>query len=118
VHFADKEPSWRKWIQGVKTALLFAAIYCVADIALNRFAFSDGNPWNRVTVSIGYAAVAPGQLDQQSGLAQLADAALYQAKRLGRNRVETISSPEGLDAAKEQVGASSKVRLLRLLRQR
>jgi diguanylate cyclase (GGDEF)-like protein len=69
----------------------------------------------RVSVSIGFAAVTPAEGDARETLAQLADAALYQAKRLGRDRVETIVSAVGLEEANAQVGNSTRVRLLRLI---
>ncbi|HEY6008897.1 MAG TPA: diguanylate cyclase [Geobacteraceae bacterium] len=46
-----------------------------------------------VTVSIGVASATPGRHDGAQGLVAAADAALYAAKRAGRNRVEAVSAP-------------------------
>ena len=42
-------------------------------------------------------------------------AALYRAKREGRNRVETIASVESLRAASDHFGDTTRVRLMRLI---
>ena len=51
-----------------------------------RFRF--GGQEARVTASFGVASLVPGQRDDFARLVALADAALYGAKRHGRNRVE------------------------------
>jgi diguanylate cyclase (GGDEF)-like protein len=47
----------------------------------------DVSPLGRVTISAGVASMAPGLSDLPAKLMTLADKALYQAKRSGRNRV-------------------------------
>ena len=47
---------------------------------------ADGSP-TRVTVSIGVSSVIPGQVGSASDFIAKADAALYKAKEMGRNRV-------------------------------
>ncbi|QVL49657.1 MAG: diguanylate cyclase [Thiocapsa sp.] len=46
----------------------------------------DASPLGRVTVSIGVAVLAPGDMTSPDGLLRLADEALYRAKAGGRNR--------------------------------
>jgi diguanylate cyclase (GGDEF)-like protein len=72
-----------------------------------------GNGWNLVTVSIGFSSLTPTTGDGQSRLIQLADAALYQAKSRGRNRVESISSIEGAYSSGEH-GTTTRNRIVRI----
>jgi diguanylate cyclase (GGDEF)-like protein len=46
-----------------------------------------GASWGFVSISIGAAAILPNEKDNPQDLTECADAALYQAKRDGRNRV-------------------------------
>jgi diguanylate cyclase (GGDEF)-like protein len=48
---------------------------------------NEASPYGRVTVSIGVAALVPQEGQSPELLIELADKALYQAKRLGRNQV-------------------------------
>jgi len=83
----------------------------VLDLAIDHL----GNVPGRATVSIGYATVIPGSGDTPARLIQLADAALYQAKRNGRNRVETMTLAEGLRTAEDQSTPTQRNRILRIL---
>ncbi|SNT40627.1 diguanylate cyclase (GGDEF) domain-containing protein [Granulicella rosea] len=50
-----------------------------------------GSPLGTITISIGHATFQPPSGDEPAGLIQTADAALYRAKREGRNR--TAAAP-------------------------
>ena len=53
----------------------------------------DGSTFGRVTVSIGAAGTMPDHEDRVERLTGAADAALYVAKRSGRNRVHATETP-------------------------
>jgi diguanylate cyclase (GGDEF)-like protein len=56
-------------------------------VEAKSFAMPDGRELPRVTISMGVAQLEPGQ--DVPGLLKAADAAMYQAKHQGRNRVVT-----------------------------
>ena len=61
----------------------------------------------QVTVSVGVAALDAGSRRQLSELLAAADAALYRAKRDGRNQVQMISTTRGLSAVGARTAAGA-----------
>lgn len=66
-------------------------------------AHEDSETSEYVTVSIGVATSDPRKMDRPDRIVQLADEALYSAKRKGRNRVEISSSSAALEVAAVQL---------------
>jgi hypothetical protein len=56
----------------------------------------EGSALSCVTVSIGAASISPHPGDNAQVLIDLADKALYDAKRMGRNQVRCASQSLGL----------------------
>lgn len=65
---------------------------------IDKHIIHSGSPTGYLTVSLGCYAFVPSTLDSIEVFVQRADAALYQAKNDGRNRVATLSMEGGLDA--------------------
>ena len=60
-------------------------------IGVERLAIPHvGNPPGVLTFSAGLAILDPGHIESGEEVLQEADAALYRAKQLGRNRVEQV----------------------------
>ncbi|MCY1247994.1 Phytochrome-like protein cph2 [compost metagenome] len=57
-----------------------------------------GSPNGYVTVSLGCYSFVPSGRDSMDVFVERADAALYQAKHSGRNRVATLSMAGGVEA--------------------
>lgn len=57
-----------------------------------------GSAFGSVTVSMGVAAMTPGQAQGPAALVEAADAALHEAKRAGRNAVRAANAPAELPA--------------------
>jgi PleD family two-component response regulator len=61
-------------------------------VGVQRLAVPHGvNPLGVLTVSAGLAMLDPEHIRPASAVLKEADVALYRAKQLGRNRVETVS---------------------------
>jgi diguanylate cyclase (GGDEF)-like protein len=69
--------------------------------AIAGVAVSAGSPGRSLTISLGVAVCGPGQTVNQC--IKAADTALYEAKRLGRNRV-VVAGTEGLGASETRSG--------------
>ena len=65
---------------------------------IDRHIVHSGSPTGYLTVSLGCYAFVPSSLDSIEVFIQRADAALYQAKHEGRNRVAVLSLQDELDA--------------------
>ncbi len=61
------------------------------NIAEQKIGFKESEVSEYVTVSMGVASINPGQDSSSASLIKAADDVLYQAKRAGRNRIESIS---------------------------
>ncbi len=70
----------------------------VRDIVSGAKLPHDTSPFDRITVSVGFASMTPGRRLDKSQLLEAADAALYSAKLGGRNRTARASTGPAADA--------------------
>lgn len=72
--------------------------------AVDALALASPAPAGRVTVSVGVATTAHPDAADAASFLQAADAALYAAKRAGRNRVAVAGAEDGSEAAPPRAG--------------
>ena len=63
---------------------------------------ASGSAVGPVTISVGVASPSDGGIEDASALFHAADAALYQAKAAGRNRVVRFVNPNTIPARTEE----------------
>jgi diguanylate cyclase (GGDEF)-like protein len=95
-------------LPGASPAEAFTAAEDVRNRFANSAAFVDGLPVG-ATVSVGVASDA-GIKGDLNGLFRRADAALYVAKRAGRDRVEILGSDEADELAEVEAAVRSAMR--------
>ena len=95
-------------LPGASPAEAFTAAEDVRNRFANSAAFVDGLPVG-ATVSVGVASDA-GTKGDLNGLFRRADAALYVAKRAGRDRVEILGSDEADELAEVEAAVRSAMR--------
>jgi diguanylate cyclase (GGDEF)-like protein len=95
-------------LPGTSPAEAFTAAEDVRNRFANSAAFVDGLPVG-ATVSVGVASDA-GIKGDLNGLFRRADAALYVAKRAGRDRVEILGSDEADELAEVEAAVRSAMR--------
>jgi diguanylate cyclase (GGDEF)-like protein len=70
----------------------------ICEVVRSRKIVHSGNPLGYLTVSIGCATIVPANGQHSTALIQHADEALYEAKRLGRNRVANANTQNEMDS--------------------
>lgn len=76
---------------------------CRKNIENLEINFGSSGTKNTVTISLGVCAIIPKAGDEVDGLLRTADRALYQAKEMGRNRVEGC---QAIYSVKKQTGVN------------